>query len=65
MTRRDLLGLGCAAIALAVAPEAEARGLARVAPRLTCPHAGCRHHRPRDGGTCGLALTLPSLPEIR
>lgn len=54
MTRRDVFGLGCAALAaLAVPTDAEARPSA---PRVTCPHAGCRHHRPAGGGTCALSI---------
>ncbi len=65
MRRRRLLQ-GCAALALTAfgAPSAEA---ARTrAPRVTCTHTGCRHHRPAPDrvGLCGLALRGPAaLPD--
>ncbi len=56
-TRRQFLGHGCAALLLATMPAtAEAALRPEWAPRLSCPHAGCRHHRPVNGGTCGFAL---------
>ena len=57
-TRREFLG-GCAAlVALIAAPEAVA-GRRRRAPRVSCPHDGCRHHRVggQAPGLCGLSLT--------
>jgi len=58
-TRRNFLVGGCALAALLAAPGAEAAfPHATRAPRVTCPHSGCRHHRPgADGaGRCALSL---------
>ncbi len=55
MNRRAFIGAGCAALLLASLPAEAARD-PRPAPRLRCPHAGCRHHRPARGGTCAFAL---------
>ena len=56
MTSRRSVLTGCAA--LVASPALAGVRRARPAPRLSCPHPGCRHHR-RDGdgpGRCGLAL---------
>lgn len=56
-TRRQVLTHGCAALLLASLPATAHAALGpEWAPRLRCPHAGCRHHRPVGGGTCGFAL---------
>ncbi len=62
-SRRALIQ-GCAAIALATLSEPAWALPAPVrAPRRTCHHTGCRHHRP-DGdtsGLCGLSLRGPAV----
>lgn len=68
MTRRSVLS-GCAALfaALAVSLDGDADAApARRAPRASCPHKYCRHHRPEpDGiGICGLSLRGPVVGPI-
>ncbi len=58
-SRRAFIGGGCAAAFLAALPTtAEAGRRAKPAPRVTCPHSGCRHFRPVNEapGICGLSI---------
>ncbi|MBW1879295.1 MAG: hypothetical protein JRJ84_13110 [Deltaproteobacteria bacterium] len=60
-TRRAFLVSGCALAALLAAPGANAAfPWALRAPRVTCPHTGCRYHRPGSGGAGLCALSLRS-----
>jgi hypothetical protein len=67
LDRRDFLGLGCVAVALAASPGARASpglGPATHSPRVACTHALCRHHRATpEGGRCGLSFANPPIPE--
>ncbi|MBM4366193.1 MAG: hypothetical protein FJ102_08245 [Deltaproteobacteria bacterium] len=67
LDRRQLLGLGCLAAAVAVPRQAEAvlPGPPPAAPRWSCPHALCRHFRaaPGGGGFCAFSLRSQPLPE--
>jgi len=73
-TRRTLLRGGCLTAVLLSMPRGAAAGLLDdldprwmpthgVAPRVGCPHDGCRHHRAVDGGFCGLSLGGEVVPE--
>lgn len=73
LDRRQLLGLGCAAFAALSASPAHA-GVHELlpdlfpapAPRRTCPHTLCRHHRPgtETPGRCGLSLNSTPITEL-
>jgi hypothetical protein len=67
-TRRELLVGGCGLAAVLAVPLDADAGLLRAtpAPRHTCPHTGCRHHRPEGEGICALSLhgeVIP-IPEV-
>jgi len=59
-SRREVILQGCAAVVMATlaarSTPAQAGGTRSWAPRIRCPHVGCRHHRPVGGGTCGFVL---------
>ena len=58
-SRRALLTGGCAAAAALIAPAtAHALRLRPPAPRVSCPHEGCRHHRPDAPGPGLCAFSL-------
>lgn len=56
-SRRGVILGGCAILALLTTPRAEAAS-GSPAPRATCPHVHCRHHRPlgETEGLCALSL---------